>query len=226
MKEENKGIQNSIAKVGEIFAQWTEIQMNFSHRFMEFKQHFETVLDEAKEVESYKKKLEEAEKNVAKVRKDARKSTGSIKLQMEKVNDAESEKDSLQKEVKDRKQRHELEKFRHVKEALYNLSDAYVDYGQNCEVLFKEQRNHIVTIGNTSKNKDPAELNTSSACALIIAKEKLKTLKRQKIFDESKRSFSQPTNSQIQLNNLPYNPFYHETDNIQPELSADLKKQC
>ena len=63
-----------------------------------------------------------------------------------KLGEAEREKDMAQLEVVDRVREHEAVKMIRIKEGLFKISEAYIDYAQKCDVIFGAQRDIALQI--------------------------------------------------------------------------------
>ena len=74
LNDENGVIQDALTQVRDLFAMWTEVQMDLAYHMKEFRHQFETILDSAKQVDLVKADLSTAETKVVKLKKERRKS--------------------------------------------------------------------------------------------------------------------------------------------------------
>merc|ERR1719447_2027859 len=145
LKDENRAIQDALTQVGELFSVWTEVQRDFSEHIKEFKHQFDMILEGAKQLDLAKVELQSAEQKEGKLKKElkkaAKKATAEELREMSaKLGEAEREKDMAQLEVVDRVREHEAVKMIRIKEGLFKISEAYIDYAQKCDVIFGAQR--------------------------------------------------------------------------------------
>ena len=81
------------------------------------------------------------------LKKAAKKATAEELREMSaKLGEAEREKDMAQLEVVDRVREHEAVKMIRIKEGLFKISEAYIDYAQKCDVIFGAQRDIALQI--------------------------------------------------------------------------------
>ena len=143
--------QTEIIKVGELFSVWTEVQRDFSAHIKEFQHQFDMILEGAKQLDLAKVELQTAEQKEGKLKKElkkaAKKATAEELREMSaKLGEAEREKDMAQLEVVDRVREHEAVKMIRIKEGLFKISEAYIDYAQKCDVIFGAQRDIALQI--------------------------------------------------------------------------------
>ena len=81
------------------------------------------------------------------LKKAAKKATAEELREMtSRLSEAEREKDIAQLEVVDRVREHEAVKMIRIKEGLFKVSEAYVDFAQKCDVIFCAQRDIALQI--------------------------------------------------------------------------------
>lgn len=137
--------------MGELFSVWTEVQRDFSAHIKEFQHQFDMILEGAKQLDLAKVELQSAEQKEGKLKKElkkaAKKATAEELREMSaKLGEAEREKDMAQLEVVDRVREHEAVKMIRIKEGLFKISEAYIDYAQKCDVIFGAQRDIALQI--------------------------------------------------------------------------------
>ena len=134
-----------------MFSVWTEVQRDFSTHIKEFQHQFDMILEGAKQLDLAKVELQSAEQKEGKLKKElkkaAKKATAEELREMSaKLGEAEREKDMAQLEVVDRVREHEAVKMIRIKEGLFKISEAYIDYAQKCDVIFGAQRDIALQI--------------------------------------------------------------------------------
>ena len=137
--------------MGELFSVWTEVQRDFTAHIKEFQHQFDMILEGAKQLDLAKVELQTAEQKEGKLKKElkkaAKKATAEELREMSgKLGEAEREKDMAQLEVVDRVREHEAVKMIRIKEGLFKISEAYIDYAQKCDVIFGAQRDIALQI--------------------------------------------------------------------------------
>merc|ERR1719273_586644 len=160
LKDENRAIQDAVTQVGELFSVWTEVQRDFSAHIKEFQHQFDMILEGAKQLDLAKVELQSAEQKEGKLKKElkkaAKKATAEeLRDMAAKLGEAERVEnmagiimkyDMAQLEVVDRVREHEAVKMIRIKEGLFKVSEAYVDYAQKCDVIFCAQRDIALQI--------------------------------------------------------------------------------
>ena len=151
LKDENRAIQDALTQVGELFSIWTEVQRDLNDHIKEFKNQFDMILEGAKQLDVAKTDLQTAEQKEGKIKKElkkaAKKATAEELREMtNRLQEAEREKDIAQLEVVDRVREHEAVKMIRIKEGLFKVSEAYVDFAQKCDVIFCAQRDIALQI--------------------------------------------------------------------------------
>ena len=151
LKDENRAIQDALTQVGELFSIWNEVQRELNDHIKEFKHQFDMILEGAKQLDMAKTDLQTAEQKEGKIKKElkkgAKKATAEELREMTaRLSEAEREKDIAQLEVVDRVREHEAVKMIRIKEGLFKVSEAYVDYAQKCDVIFCAQRDIALQI--------------------------------------------------------------------------------
>ena len=151
LKDENRAIQDALTQVGELFSIWTEVQRELNDNIKEFKHQFDMILEGAKQLDVAKTDLQTAEQKEGKIKKElkkaAKKATAEELREMtSRLSEAEREKDIAQLEVVDRVREHEAVKMIRIKEGLFKVSEAYVDFAQKCDVIFCAQRDIALQI--------------------------------------------------------------------------------
>ena len=127
------------------------MQRDFSAHIKEFQHQFDMILEGAKQLDLAKVELQSAEQKEGKLKKElkkaAKKATAEELREMSaKLGEAEREKDMAQLEVVDRVREHEAVKMIRIKEGLFKISEAYIDYAQKCDVIFGAQRDIALQI--------------------------------------------------------------------------------
>ena len=151
LKDENRAIQDALTQVGELFSIWSEVQREFSEHMKDFKHQFDMILEGAKQLDLAKTDLQSAEVKEGKLKKELKKAakkatTEELREMSLKLSEAEREKDLAQLEVVDRVREHEAVKMIRIKEGLFKISEAYIDYAQKCDVIFGAQRDIALQI--------------------------------------------------------------------------------
>ena len=151
LKDENRAIQDALTQVGELFSIWTEVQRELNDNIKEFKHQFDMILEGAKQLDTARGDLQAAEQKEGKIKKElkkaAKKATAEELREMTaRLSEAEREKDVAQLEVVDRVREHEAVKMIRIKEGLFKVSEAYVDFAQKADVLFTAQRDIALQI--------------------------------------------------------------------------------
>merc|ERR1719348_2128575 len=168
LKDENRAIQDALTQVGELFSVWTEVQRDFSEHIKNFKNQFDMILEGAKQLDMAKADLQKA-------------TTEELREMSLKLSEAEREKDLAQLEVVDRVREHEAVKMIRIKEGLFKISEAYIDYAQKCDVIFGAQRDIALQIPDV-QDKDIQDIKYTGAGstmqAVARAKDKIKKFRR------------------------------------------------
>merc|ERR1719410_2735457 len=186
LKDENRAIQDALTQVGELFAVWTEVQRELTDHIKEFKHQFDMILEGAKQMDAAKTDLQVAEQKEGKIKKElkkaAKKATSEELREMTaRLEEAERVKDLAQLEVVDRVREHEAVKMIRIKEGLFKVSEAYVDYAQKCDVIFGAQRDIALQIPDVH-DKDIQDIKYTGAGstmqAVAKAKDQIKKFRR------------------------------------------------
>ena len=178
LKDENRAIQDALTQVGELFSIWNEVQRDFSEHIKEFKHQFDMILEGAKQLDMAKTDLQTAEIKEGKLKKELKKAakkatTEELREMSVKLGEAEREKDLAQLEVVDRVREHEAVKMIRIKEGLFKISEAYIDYAQKCDVIFGAQRDIALQIPDV-QDKDIQDIKyTGKRSAIVRSKEDL-----------------------------------------------------
>merc|ERR1719239_2070770 len=226
LKDENRAIQDAVTQVGELFSVWTEVQRDFSAHIKEFQHQFDMILEGAKQLDLAKVELQTAEQKEGKLKKElkkaAKKATAEELREMSaKLGEAEREKDMAQLEVVDRVREHEAVKMIRIKEGLFKISEAYIDYAQKCDVIFGAQRDIALQIPDV-QDRDIQDIKYTGAGStqqsVARAKDQIKRFRRR-----SGSSVSTPGRVQDlpppYSENPPMNPFYSERHDLSgPDL--------
>jgi len=216
LKDENRAIQDALTQVGELFSVWTEVQRDFSEHIKNFKNQFDMILEGAKQLDLAKADLQTAEIKEGKLKKELKKAakkatTEELREMSLKLGEAEREKDLAQLEVVDRVREHEAVKMIRIKEGIFKISEAYIDYAQKCDVIFGAQRDIALQIPDV-QDKDIQDIKYTGAGstqqAVVRAKEKIKRFRRRNSSVGRERSVEDlpPPYSE----NPPVNPFYND----------------
>merc|ERR1719225_1634848 len=217
LKDENRAIQDALTQVGELFSVWTEVQRDFSEHIKNFKNQFDMILEGARQLDMSKADLQAAEIKEGKLKKELKKAakkatTEELREMSLKLAEAEREKDLAQLEVVDRVREHEAVKMIRIKEGMFKISEAYIDYAQKCDVIFGAQRDIALQIPDVH-DKDIQDIKYTGAGstqqAVARAKDQIKRFRR-------KSGSSTSTPARVQdlpppySENPPMNPFYSE----------------
>lgn len=224
LKDENRAIEDAFTQVGELFSIWTEVQRDFSEHIKEFKHQFEMILEGAKQLDIAKGDLQAAEQKEGKLKKDLKKAakkatTEELREMSLKLSEAERDKDLAQLEVVDRVREHEAVKMIRVKEGLFKISEAYIDYAQKCDVIFGAQRDIALQIPDVH-DKDIQDIKYTGAGSTMQsvarAKDKIKRYKRRTSSLACPPDMSPTCPGQVDdlpppySENPPLNPFYND----------------
>ena len=168
LKDENRAIQDALTQVGELFSIWTEVQRDLNDHIKEFKNQFDMILEGAKQLDVAKTDLQTAEQQEGKIKKElkkaAKKATAEeLRDMTNRLQEAEREKDIAQLEVVDRVREHEAVKMIRIKEGLFKVSEAYVDFAQKCDVIFCAQRDIALQIPDV-QDKDIQDIKYTGWC--------------------------------------------------------------
>jgi len=216
LKDENRAIQDALTQVGELFSVWTEVQRDFSEHIKNFKNQFDMILEGARQLDMSKADLQTAEIKEGKLKKELKKAakkatTEELREMSLKLAEAEREKDLAQLEVVDRIREHEAVKMIRIKEGMFKISEAYIDYAQKCDVIFGAQRDIALQIPDVH-DKDIQDIKYTGAGstqqAVARAKDKIKRFRRRNSSVGRERSCEDlpPPYSE----NPPVNPFYND----------------
>ena len=108
-----------------------------------------------------------------------------------KLAEAEREKDLAQLKVVDRVREHEAVKMIRIKEGMFKISEAYIDYAQKCNVIFGAQRDIALQIPDVH-DKDIQDIKYTCAGStqqtVARAKDKIKRFRRRNSSVARKRS--------------------------------------
>jgi hypothetical protein len=75
LKDENIAIQDALSQFRDLFAIWTEVQMDLVYHIKDFKNQFEMILDGAKQLDMAKTELHAAKTKITKLKKESRRSS-------------------------------------------------------------------------------------------------------------------------------------------------------
>eukprot|EP00092_Neocalanus_flemingeri_P032579 GFUD01035435.1.p1 GENE.GFUD01035435.1~~GFUD01035435.1.p1 ORF type:complete len:374 (-),score=85.18 GFUD01035435.1:680-1801(-) len=216
-------------KLGSFFSIWTEVQRDFSEHIKEFKHQFDMILEGAKQLDLAKADLQTAEIKEGKLKKELKKAakkatTEELREMSVKLGEAEREKDLAQLEVVDRVREHEAVKMIRIKEGLFKISEAYIDYAQKCDVIFGAQRDIALQIPDV-QDKDIQDIKYTGAGSTMQsvarAKDKIKRFRRRNSSLSRERSVVDdlpPPYSE----NPPVNPFYNDlVHNVNTSYNSD-----
>merc|ERR1719151_247509 len=218
LKDENRAIQDAVTQGGELFSVWTEVQRDFSAHIKEFQHQFDMILEGAKQLDLAKVELQSAEQKEGKLKKElkkaAKKATAEELREMSaKLGEAEREKDIAQLEVVDRVREHEAVKMIRIKEGLFKVSEAYVDFAQKCDVIFCAQRDIALQIPDV-QDKDIQDIKYTGAGstmqAVARAKDKIKKFRRRQSSSCHERRGSVEDLPPPYSVAPPFNPFYND----------------
>merc|ERR1719481_1556103 len=228
LKDENRALQDALTQVGELFSVWTEVQRDLSTHIKEFQHQFDMILEGAKQLDMAKADLQTAEIKEGKLKKELKKAakkatTEELREMSVKLSEAEREKDLAQLEVVDRVREHEAVKMIRIKEGIFKISEAYIDYAQKCDVIFGAQRDIALQIPDVH-DKDIQDIKYTGAGstqqAVARAKDKIKRFRRRNssvahASRESPPHCTVPPSPHPDLpppysENPPVNPFYND----------------
>merc|ERR1719209_2417628 len=216
LRDENRAIQDALTQVGELFSVWTEVQRDFASHVKDFQHQFDMILEGAKQLDLAKAELQAAEIKEGKLKKElkkaAKKATAEeLRDMAAKLGEAEREKDMAQLEVVDRVREHEAVKMIRIKEGMFKISEAYIDYAQKCDVIFGAQRDIALQIPDV-QDRDIQDIKYTGAGstqqAVARAKDQIKRFRRRSSSVGRERSVEDlpPPYSE----NPPVNPFYND----------------
>ncbi|XP_064601843.1 uncharacterized protein LOC135467871 [Liolophura sinensis] len=191
--EENRAVQDVVAQLAELNLVWTEVQKDLCEHLKEFRQMFEMILDGDKHVSQAKHNLTTCDMKETKIRKELKKAAKratpqEIQILEHRLSQAERAKDIAQLEVADRVRNNEAIKLVRLKEGMLQFSEAYIDYGRKCSMLFEAQRDIAYQIPDVhGRDYEDIKYTGSGATKFYVqkAKENMRQYRRQ----------SQPTNS-------------------------------
>lgn len=229
LKDENRAIQDAVTQVCELFSVWTEVQREFSNHIKEFQHQFDMILEGAKQLDLAKVELQTAEQKEGKLKKElkkaAKKATAEELRDMSvKLAEAEREKDLAQLEVVDRVREHEAVKMIRIKEGLFKISEAYIDYAQKCDVIFGAQRDIALQIPDV-QDRDIQDIKYTGAGytqqSVARAKDQIKRFRRRTT--SSSAPCRQPPEDlpPPYSENPPLNPYYSDLHQDTSDLSLD-----
>ncbi|XP_013396067.1 uncharacterized protein LOC106163101 [Lingula anatina] len=195
-REDNRAIQDVSSQMEELNMLWTEAQREFAEHLKEFKQMFDMILEGEKHVDMSKNNLGACELRETKIKKElkkaAKKSTTEELRQLEnKLMQAERAKNLAQLEVTDRLRENEAVKIIRYKEGMLRLSEAYVELGRKCAIIFEAQRDMAHQLPDVHDREIEDIKYTGSGATrkfVMEAKEKVRQYRRQ-----SHRLQPQPT---------------------------------
>merc|ERR1719225_1436293 len=228
LKDENRAIQDALTQVGELFSVWTEVQRDFSEHIKNFKNQFDMILEGARQLDMSKADLQAAEIKEGKLKKELKKAakkatTEELREMSLKLAEAEREKDLAQLEVVDRVREHEAVKMIRIKEGMFKISEAYIDYAQKCDVIFGAQRDIALQIPDVH-DRDIQDIKYTGAGSTMQsvarAKDQIKRFRR-------KSGSSTSTPGRVQdlpppySENPPMNPFFSERHDVSGHLDLD-----
>lgn len=223
LRDENRAIQDALTQVGELFSVWTEVQRDFASHVKDFQHQFDMILEGAKQLDLAKAELQAAEIKEGKLKKElkkaAKKATAEeLRDMAAKLGEAEREKDMAQVEVVDRVREHEAVKMIRIKEGMFKISEAYIDYAQKCDVIFGAQRDIALQIPDV-QDRDIQDIKYTGAGstqqAVALAKSKIARFRRS---STPAREDLPPPYSE----NPPANPFY--TDSAMDSADLELRQ--
>merc|ERR1719348_198984 len=218
LKDENRAIQDALTQVGELFSIWTEVQRELNDHIKEFKHQFDMILEGAKQLDVAKGDLQAAEQKEGKIKKElkkaAKKATAEeLRDMTSRLSEAEREKDIAQLEVVDRVREHEAVKMIRIKDGLFKVSEAYVDFAQKADVIFCAQRDIALQIPDV-QDKDIQDIKYTGAGstmqAVAVAKDKIKKFRRRQSSSCHETRGSVEDLPPPYSENPPFNPFYND----------------
>jgi len=229
LKDENRAIQDALTQVGELFSVWTEVQRDFSAQIKEFQHQFDMILEGAKQLDFAKAELQSAEQKEGKLKKElkkaAKKATAEELRDMSvKLGEAEREKDLAQLEVVDRVREHEAVKMIRIKEGLFKISEAYIDYAQKCDVIFEAQRDIALQIPDV-QDRDIQDIKYTGAGStqqsVARAKDQIKRFRRRTTSSSGPHTQLTEDLPPPYSENPPMNPYYSDLHHDTSDHSLD-----
>ncbi|XP_021339794.1 uncharacterized protein LOC110441013, partial [Mizuhopecten yessoensis] len=132
-------------QISELNTQWTDVQRDFIYHLKEYRQMFEMILEGEKHVAQAKQNLALCEQKELKIRKELRKaakraSASEISMLEGRLGQAERAREVAEVEVSERVRENEAVKLIRMKEGLLRVSEAYVELGSKCAMIFEAQR--------------------------------------------------------------------------------------
>jgi len=219
LKGENRAIADALSQVGELFAVWSEVQREFTENWKEFRHQFDMILEGDRQLDFAKCNLQDAEQKENKLKKELKKTAKratpeELREMSTRLQSVEREKDVAQLEVLDRVREHEAVKLIRVKEGLFKISEAYVDMGQKCDVIFSAQRDIALQLPDVH-DRDIQDIKyTGSGAtmrAVIQAKDKIKRFRRRNSSTTSHPCVVDDLPPPYCENPPPVNPFYNSS---------------
>jgi len=216
LKGENRAIADALSQVGELFAVWSEVQREFTENWKEFRHQFDLILEGDRQLDFAKGNLQAAEQKENKLKKELKKTAKratpeELREMSTRLQSVEREKDMAQIEVLDRIREHEAVKLIRIKEGLFKISEAYIDMGQKCDVIFSAQRDIALEIPDVH-DRDIQDIKyTGSGAtmrAVLQAKDKIKRFRRRNSSTASHPCVVDDLPPPYCENPPPINPFY------------------
>lgn len=184
--EENRAIQDVVNQISELNTQWTDVQRDFIYHLKEYRQMFEMIMEGEKHVGQAKQNLALCEQKELKIRKELKKaakraSAPEIGMLEGRLGQAERARELAEVEVSERVRENEAVKMIRMKEGLLRMSEAYVELGNKCAMIFEAQRDIAFQLPDVhGKELEQVKYTGGGATQLYVkqAKEGVKKYKR------------------------------------------------
>ncbi|KAL5006622.1 hypothetical protein ScPMuIL_015428 [Solemya velum] len=185
--EQNRAIQDVSNKLTELNVLWNEVQKDFIGRFKECQQMFEMVLEGEKLLSQGRSHLTSCEQKEQKVRRELKKaakvaSSDTIRILEARLTQAERSKEVALIEVSDRIRENEAVKLIRVKQGLLRVSEAYIEMGRKCSIIFETQRDIAHQLPDVH-GRALEDIKYDGSCAtsyyVDLARERLQNYRRQ-----------------------------------------------
>ncbi|CAB3369397.1 Hypothetical predicted protein [Cloeon dipterum] len=169
LKAENRAIQETFIQLLELSTIWEDVQKEFTEHLREFRNSFQMIYEGERAVDHSRSQLAGHETAETNLRRDIRKANKKFSTeeaqQLEvKLAQAQRSKELAQMEVVDKVQENEAVKLIRVKESLMKLSEAYLELGTKCNIIFDSHR-EIVKLMPDVQDKNIHDLKYSGAHA-------------------------------------------------------------
>ncbi|XP_060064503.1 uncharacterized protein LOC132544869 [Ylistrum balloti] len=232
--EENRAIQDVVNQAAELSTQWTDVQRDFIYHLKEYRQMFEMIMEGEKHVSQAKQNLALCEQKEVKIRKELKKaarraSAPEISMLEGRLSQAERAREVAEVEVSERIRENEAVKMIRMKEGLLRMSEAYMELGNKCAMIFEAQRDVAFQLPDVhGKELEQVKYSGAAASQLYVkqAKENVKKYKRKShrldkvpLSDFERPGYSRPSCEEPPPPYYPSDEFLNQTE-ISDESSA------